>query len=119
MAEDRGFRPYAGRPENGRDEKVQAVAIVTIPDDESVTTPMNRVTRREGRGRRDSSEPPKSSSGNDSARNAGLTICALAIATQIPTTLGQVKDPIIRVLLEVGAIIAVFVLGYLTTRKDR
>jgi hypothetical protein len=119
MAEDRGFRPYAGRPENGRDEKVQTVAIVTIPDDESVTTPMNRVTRREGRGRRDSSEPPKSSSGNDSARNAGLTICALAIATQIPTTLAQVKDPMIRAFLEMGAIIIVFALGYFTTRKAK
>jgi hypothetical protein len=119
MAEDRGFRPYAGRPENGRYEKVQTIAIVTIPDDENVTTPMDRVTRREGRGRRDSSNPPKSSNGNDSARNAGLTICALAIATQIPTTLAEVKDPTIRVLLEVGAIIAVFVMGYFTTRKNR
>ena len=119
MAEDRGFRPYTGRPENGCDEKVQTVAIVTIPDDENVTTPMDRVTRRERRERRDSSNPPKSSNGNDSARNAGLTICALAIATQIPTTLAQVKDPAIRVYLEFAAIIIVFALGYFTTRKAK
>lgn len=65
----------------------------------------------------ESSNPPKSSNG--SSRNAALTVCAIAIATQIPATLSQITDPMLRGLSQLGAVIIVFVLGYFTTREPR
>ncbi len=61
------------------------------------------------------SNPPKSGDGHN--RNAALTVCAIAIAAQIPVTLSQIGDPLTRGLCQLLAAIVVFTLGYFTTRN--
>jgi hypothetical protein len=63
------------------------------------------------------SAPPKSSNGQ--SRNAALTVCAIAIATQIPATLSQIADPFLRGGSQLLAVIIVFTLGYFTTRHEK
>jgi hypothetical protein len=43
----------------------------------------------------------------------------ITIAVTLPTTISQVEDATMRVLLTLGAIVVVFAVGYLTDRKHR
>jgi hypothetical protein len=65
-----------------------------------------------------SSNPPKSQNGTSQSRNAALTVCGIVIASQIPTTLSQISDPVIRGCAQLLAVIIVFSLGYYTTHQQ-
>ena len=41
----------------------------------------------------------------------------IAIAVTLPSTIAQVGDATTRVLLQLGAVVVVFVVGYLTDRR--
>jgi len=52
-------------------------------------------------------------------RNVALFGAGLAIAVSLPSTISEVEDATVRVLLQLGAVIVVFTMGYLTDRRHR
>ena len=52
-------------------------------------------------------------------RNMALFGVGLAIAVTLPRTISQVEDPTMRVFLQLGAVVVVFAVGYLTDSRSK
>lgn len=53
------------------------------------------------------------------ARNVALFGVGMAIAVTLPSTISEVEDATMRVLLQLGALVVVFTMGYLIDRRHR
>jgi hypothetical protein len=53
------------------------------------------------------------------ARNMALFGVGMAIAVTLPSTISEVDDATMRVFLQLGALVVVFTMGYLTDRRHR
>jgi uncharacterized membrane protein len=52
-------------------------------------------------------------------RNLALFGVGMTIAVSVPSTLSDVEDPTMRVLLHLGALVVIFTMGYLMDRRHR